>query len=133
MRSTMSSIIAMEMCISNCMGNMLMSMIMGGIIAVMTMKSMDYKRKMAWVKEKKTYQKLMVDELRWLLKMRGLPTTGIKEDLIKRLIKSNEEENLGKGVAHDHVAQMTTQKESMRVKMTQKINKMQSPSPNRDE
>ena len=85
---------------------------------------------MAWVKERKTYQKLMVDELRFLLNMTGLPTTGIKEDLIKRLIKSNEEENVGKSVAKEHVAQITTQKESMRIKMTQK---MQSPSPNRDE
>ena len=72
----------------------------------------------------------MVDELRFLLKMKGLPTTGIKEDLIKRLIKSNEEENIGKSVAKEHVAQITTQKESMRFKMTQK---MHSPSPNRDE
>jgi len=72
----------------------------------------------------------MVDELKFLLKMRGLPSTGIKEDLIKRLIKSNEEENLGKPVAHEHVAEITTQKESMRIKMTQK---MRSPSPNRDE
>jgi len=124
------TMVAMDLCISNCWGNMLMSMLLGSIMTVMVIKYMDYKRKMAWVKEKKTYQKLMVDELRFLLKMKGLPTTGIKEDLIKRLIKSNEEENIGKSVAKEHVAQITTQKESMRFKMTQK---MHSPSPNRDE
>jgi hypothetical protein len=47
------SMVAMEMCISNCWGNMLMSMLLGAIIAVMVMKYMDHKKKMAWVKEKK--------------------------------------------------------------------------------
>ena len=48
------SMVAMEMCISNCWGNMLMSMLLGAIIAVMVMKSMDHKKKVAWVNEKKT-------------------------------------------------------------------------------
>ena len=46
------SLFAMEMCISNCWGNMLMSMLLGAIIAVMVMKYMDHKKKMAWAKEK---------------------------------------------------------------------------------
>jgi hypothetical protein len=124
------TMVAMDLCISNCWGNMLMSMLLGSIMTVMVIKYMDYKRKIAWVKEKKTYQKLMVDELRFLLKMKGLPTTGIKEDLIKRLIKSNEKENLGKPVTHEDAAQIATRKESMRIKVTQKTH---SPSPNRDE
>ena len=47
------------MSISNCWGNMLMSMLLGAIIAVMVMKCMGRKKRMAWVKEKKTFQKLI--------------------------------------------------------------------------
>ena len=47
------TMVAMDLCISNCWGNMLMSMLLGAIMTVMVIKYMDYKKKMAWVKEKK--------------------------------------------------------------------------------
>ena len=49
-----STMLPMDMCISHCWGNMLMSMLLGAIMTVMVIKYMDYKEKMAWVKAKKT-------------------------------------------------------------------------------
>jgi hypothetical protein len=123
-----------DMCMTCCWGNMMITLIIGIMLGVMLMKLFDQNRKSAWVQEMKTYQKLEVDDLKYLLKMKGLSTTGIKEDLIKRLIKSTDVRGVSNGsIAHEHVAQITTLTGTMRVKMMHKKTTATSPQPNVDE
>lgn len=111
--STMGLLMEMDLCISTCMGNMLISMMIGGIIVYMIMRCMDNRKKNQWVKEMKTYKTLGVDELRLLLKLNDLPVSGLKEDMIRRLIKHNMSEKMDKMAASHDVAKMKAHKETL--------------------
>ena len=118
--STMGLLMELDMCISECKGNMLISMMIGGILVYMIMRWMDNRKRNQWVKDMKTYKTLGVDELRLLLKLNDLPVSGLKEDMIRRLIKHNMTEKIGQGAAAHDVAQRKSHKESLKMRFSEK-------------
>jgi len=116
--STMGFLMELDMCISECRGNMLISMMIGGIIVYMIMRWMDNRKKNQWVKDMKTYKTLGVDELRLLLKLNDLPVSGLKEDMIRRLIKHNMTEKMGNWAASHDVAKMKAHKETLKMRFS---------------